>query len=77
MIGRRILSDEEASANYRLRQVELRRTSEVTWEVVEAESDRIVVSGLASHDEALRVIRGWEKLSLKLEGGLAGHRLLN
>src|SRR2546429_392591 len=36
-----------------------------------------VVGGLADRQEALRVIRGWERLSLKLDGGLAGHRLLN
>ena len=37
----------------------------------------VVVCGLASREEALRVIRGWERLSLRIEGGLAGHRLLN
>ncbi len=77
MVGRKLLCEEEASANYRLRQVELRRTAEVSWEVVEAESRRVVVSGLGSREEALRIIRAWERLSLRLEGGLAGHRLLH
>jgi hypothetical protein len=77
MIGREVLFEEEASANYRLREVKLRRTEEVSWEVVEAETAKVVVSGLASREEALRIIRGWERLSLRIEGGLAGHRLLN
>jgi len=57
--------------------VRQRRTGVVTWEVVEAESGRAVVVGLASRDEALRVIRGWERLNLRLPGGLEGHRLVH
>jgi hypothetical protein len=36
-----------------------------------------VATGLIDRDEALRVVRGWERLSQKLEGGLAGHILVN
>jgi len=77
MIGRKILQEQQASANYNLRQVERRRTGEISWEVVEASSGTAVVTGLASRDEALRTIRGWEHLSQKLEGGLPGHVLVH
>jgi len=77
MIGREVLFEEEASANYRLREVKHRRSGEVRWEVLDATSGLTVVGGLADRQEALRVVRGWERLSLRLEGGLAGHRLLN
>ena len=77
MIGREVLFEEEASANYRLREVKYRRSGEVRWEVLDATSGLTVVGGLADRQEALRVVRGWERLSLKLDGGLAGHRLLN
>src|SRR2546423_15662732 len=77
MIGRDVLFEEEASANYRLREVKYRRSGEVRWEVLDATSGLTVVGGLADRQEALRVIRGWERLSLKLGGGLAGDRLLN
>jgi hypothetical protein len=77
MIGRDVLFEEEASANYRLREVKHRRSGEVRWEVLDATSGLTVVGGLADRQEALRVVRGWERLSLRLEGGLAGHRLLN
>ncbi len=77
MIGREILFEEEASPNYRLRQVRRRRTGEVNWEVVEAASQLAVVTGLLSREEALRVVRGWERLSQKIEGGLAGHVLVH
>jgi hypothetical protein len=77
MIGREILHDEEASANYRMREVQRRRTGEVSWEVVESTSGLTVATGLASRDEALRIVRGWEQLNLKLEGGLEGHILPN
>jgi len=77
MIGRQILRDEEASPNYRVRQVRHRRTGEVTWEVVEAASGVAVATGLADRDEALRVVRGWERLSQRLEGGLPGHVLVH
>lgn len=76
-IGRDILGEEQASANYRLRQVQQRRTSDITWEVIEASSGAAVATGLASRDEALRIVRGWERLSQKLEGGLAGHVLVH
>ncbi len=76
-IGREVLRDEEVSANYRMREVRQRRTGAVTWEVIEAESGRAVVVGLGSRDEAVRVIRGWERLSLRLSGGLEGHRLVH
>jgi hypothetical protein len=77
MIGREILHDEEASPNYRMREVQRRRTGEVSWEVIDAASGTAVATGLGSRDEALRIVRGWERLNLKLEGGLAGHILPN
>ena len=77
MIGREILFEEEASANYRLRQVQRRRTGEVSWEVIDANSGVAVATGILNREEGLRVVRGWERLSQKLEGGLAGHVLVN
>jgi hypothetical protein len=77
MIGREILFEEDASPNYRLREVQRRRTGEVTWEVVDAASGVAVATGLANRDEALRIVRGWERLSQKLEGGLEGHVLVH
>lgn len=77
MIGREVLSEEEASANYVVRCVRLRRTGVEGWEVVSAESGAMVASGLADRDEALRFIRGWEALSRRLEGGLPGHKLVH
>ncbi len=77
MIGRAILHDEEALPNYRLRQVQRRRTGEVSWEVVEAASGVTVATGLADREEALRVVRGWERLSQRIEGGLPGHVLVH
>ena len=75
VIGRRILADEQASANYRLREVQRRRTGEVTWEVMDAASGLTVATGLADRDEALRVVRGWERLNASLDEGLPGHTL--
>jgi hypothetical protein len=77
MVGRGILFEEEASPNYRLREVQRHRTGDVTWEVVEAASGIAVATGLANRDEALRIVRGWERLSQKLEGGLEGHVLVH
>ncbi len=77
MIGRDILFEEEASPNYRLREVQRRRTAEVSWEVVDAASGLAVATGLGNRDEALRIVRGWERLSQKLEGGLEGHVLVH
>jgi hypothetical protein len=77
MIGRDILFEEEASPNYRLREVRQRRTSDVSWEVVEAASGLAVATGLANRDEALRIVRGWERLSQSIEGGLEGHVLVH
>lgn len=77
MIGRETLSEEQASANYLMREVRWRRTAEVSWEVVSSESGETVASGLADRDEALRFIRGWEALSRRMEGGLPGHRLVH
>jgi hypothetical protein len=77
MIGRDILFEEEASANYRLREVQRRRTGEVSWEVVDANSGVAVATGIVNREEALRVVRGWERLSQELEGGLAGHVLVH
>ena len=77
IIGRQILHDEEASPNYRMQQVQQRRTGALSWEVVDASTRVAVATGLSSRDEALRVVRGWERLSQKLEGGLAGHVLLH
>ena len=77
MIGREVLFEEEASANYRLREVRQRRTGERSWEVLEAASGLTVVGGLADRQETLRIIRGWERLSQKREGGLPGHVLVH
>jgi hypothetical protein len=77
MIGREILFEEEASANYRLREVRHRRSGEVSWEVVDANSGIVVATGIGNREEALRVVRGWERLSQRLEGGLAGHVLVH
>jgi hypothetical protein len=77
LIGRDVLVEEQASANYRLRQVRRRRTNEVSWEVIDASSGSAVATGLFSREEALRIVRGWERLSQKLEGGLAGHVLVH
>ena len=77
MIGREVLFEEEASANYRLRQVQRRRTGEIFWEVLEMESQCPVAVGLPSRDEALRIVRGWERLHQRLEGGLPGHVLVH
>ena len=77
MIGREVLFEEQASANYRLRHVRWRRTGEESWEVVDAGSGVTVVGGLVDRDEALRVVKGWERLSQTQEGGLPGHLLLH
>lgn len=77
MIGRTVMRAERASANYFLRQVQRRRTEEVSWEVVDAASAVTVAAGFESRDEALRVIRSWERLSLVLEDGLEGHILVH
>lgn len=74
MIGREILSDEEASANYRMREVRWRRTGEVWWEIVDSQTGAAVVTGLGDRDEALRAVRAWERLNTRLEEGLEGHR---
>jgi hypothetical protein len=49
----------------------------IVWEILDAGSDLTVLGGLTDREEALRAVRGWERLSLRLEGGLAGHVLLN
>lgn len=77
MVGREVLHEEQASANYLMREVKRHRTGEVSWEVLEASSGLSVATGLASREEALRIVRGWERLSQRLEGGLEGHILLN
>ena len=77
MIGRAILNEEEASPNYRLRQVQRHRTGEVSWEVIEAASGNAIATGLSDREEALRIVRGWERLSQRIEGGLPGHVLVN
>ncbi len=77
MIGREVLFEEDASPNYRLREVQRRRTGEVTWEVVDAATGLAVATGLLNREEALRIVRGWERLSQKLEGGLEGHVLVH
>ena len=72
-IGRDVLREEQASPNYDVRQVKRRWTGEVCWEVLDRESGQTVVGGLADREEALRIVRGWERLSQRKEGGLAGH----
>lgn len=76
-IGRVVLSEEEASPNYRLRKVQRRRTRQVSWEIVEVQSGVAVATGMTEREEALRIVRGWERLSQRLEGGLVGHILVN
>jgi hypothetical protein len=76
-IGREVLSREEASPNYVLRCVRRRRTGEVQWEILDRSSGLIVASGIAARLEALRIVRGWERLSQRLEGGLDGHVLVH
>ena len=77
MIGREILSEEQASANYAMREVRHRRTGGMTWEVVDVGSEKTVAVGLATREEALRIVRGWEQLSQRLEQGLTGHRTVH
>lgn len=77
MIGRKVLFVERASPNYHLRHVVLRRTGEKSWEVVDAGSGSTVVAGLYDREEALRIVRGWERLSQHREGGLPGHVLVH
>ena len=77
MIGREVLFEEEASANYRLREVRHRRTGLVSWEVTDAGTGMTVAGGFVDRQEALRVVRAWERLSQRLEGGLAGHVLVH
>ena len=77
MIGRLVLVEEEASANYLLRKVRGRRTGDVSWEVIDSGSGSAVATGLVDRDEALRLVRGWERLNGIIEGGLPGHRLPN
>ncbi len=77
LIGREILAEEEASPNYRMRQVQRRRTGDRSWEVIETATGQPIATGLADREEALRIVRGWERLSMRLEGGLPGHVLIN
>lgn len=72
-IGREVLQEEVASANYHLRLVRSRRTGDESWEVVDAHKAVAVVVGLATREEALRIVRGWERLSQRVPGGLEGH----
>ncbi len=76
-IGKRDLHRERASANYFLRQVERRSSSEVSWEIVEADTGLTVLSGIADREEALRVIKAWEALSRKREKPLQNHRFVH
>ena len=72
-IGRRVLRCERASANYRLRLVKRRRTGEETWEVLEAATGSTVAVGLVDRDEALRMVKGFERLSQERDEGLPDH----
>jgi hypothetical protein len=75
MIGRVTLSNEEVSPNYRVHEVRKRGTGAVSWEVFDAATQRPVATGLHGRDEALRYVRGLERLNQRLEGGLEGHIL--
>jgi hypothetical protein len=77
MIGRGILFDEQASPNYRLREVKQRRTGETRLEVVEVVSQLTVIGCLADREKAPRIVRGWERLSQRIEGGPSGHALVH
>ncbi|GBD27700.1 hypothetical protein HRbin30_03054 [bacterium HR30] len=72
-VGREVLSEEQASPNYRVRLVRWRRTGEESWEVIDANSRVAVATGLSHREEALRIVRGWERLSQRIPGGLEGH----
>jgi hypothetical protein len=72
-IGREVLSEEQASPNYRMRLVRWRRTGDECWEVLDAHSSTPVVTGLPHREEALRIVRAWERLSQRIPGGLEGH----
>ena len=77
MIGRIVIAVERASANYCLRQCRRRRTGEVTWEVVDRSSGVTIAAGFECREEALRVVRGWERLSQEVEGGFDGHIIVH
>lgn len=74
-IGREILLDEEASPNYRLRLVRMRATGTELWEVADGATATTVATGLSSRDEALRLVKAWERLNQRIAGGLPGHIL--
>lgn len=76
MIGRETICAERASANYWMRCVRWRRTGEESWEIIDGHG-AAVATGLRDRDEALRQVKAWERLSLRIEGGLEGHQLLN
>jgi len=44
-----------------------RRTGEVSWEVVDANNGLAVATGLASREEALRFVRGWDEVAREYE----------
>lgn len=77
MIGRDVLFVERASPNYYLRQVRRRRTGAISWEVIDRGSGITVVAALDSREEALRIVRSWERLSQQIAGGLEGHLLVH
>ena len=77
LIGREILLEEQASPNYRYRQVRWRRTGEVRWEVLDGSSNHPVLTDLADRDEALRVVRGLERVGQQLEQAFPGHVLIH
>lgn len=60
-----------------MRQVQVRRSGALSWEVVDANTGVTVATGLVGRDEALRLVRAWERLSQKIDGGLDGHVLVN
>ena len=71
-IGRITVCAERASANYWLRCVRSRRTGEQSWEIIDG-NGAAVATGLMDRDEALRQVKAWERLGLRIDGGIDGH----
>jgi hypothetical protein len=71
-VSREVLGEKMASPHDHLGEVIRRRTGEVSWEILDRESRLTVVGGLPDREEALRNVRGWERLSQREEGGLEG-----
>ncbi len=67
MIGREILTEEPLSSNYSIRSVRRRRTGQVTWEVIDAQTGRVIAAELLDAEEARRIVYGFEGMERKGE----------